>query len=116
MLREMVLFPAMIGGLLTVTSIPAPATEPVMEPAMGSATGQALAFCAERAALVKSLSDTYSEVPAAVGQIDGNAVIEVLVSESGSWTILATGTDGRSCVVSGGEGWELTRGAIGVGA
>jgi hypothetical protein len=73
-------------------------------------------FCAERAALVKSLSDAYREVPAAVGQIDGNAVIEVLVSESGSWTILATGTDGRSCVVSAGEGWELTRGAIGVGA
>jgi hypothetical protein len=34
--------------------------------------------------------------------------MEVFVSSAGTWTILATRTDGTSCVVSAGEGWEAT--------
>ncbi len=100
MLREIVLVPAMLGGLMAVATTPAPAMD----------------FCADRAAMVKSLSDTYRENPTAVGQIDGNAVIEIFVSEKGSWTILATRTDGKSCVVSAGEGWEVNLAALGDGA
>jgi hypothetical protein len=100
MLREIVLVPATIGALLAVSPTPA----------------SALDFCASRAELVQSLSDKYEESPTAVGQIDGTAVIEVFVSDKGSWTILATGTDGRSCVVSAGEGFELNLAALGDGA
>jgi hypothetical protein len=99
MLREFVLFPALIGSLLTVTATPAPAEN----------------FCAERAEMVKSLSDKFKENPTALGQINGDAVIEVFVSEKGSWTILATGTDGNSCVLSAGDGWQINLAALGQG-
>ena len=99
MKRELVLLPAMIGGLL-VTSTPSPAQN----------------FCANRTEMVKSLADKFKENPTAVGQIDGHAVIEVFVSEKGSWTILATGTDGKSCVLSAGDGFQINVAALGAGA
>ena len=100
MIREMVLLPAMIGGLLTMTATPSPANS----------------FCADRTEMVRSLSDKFKENPTAVGQIDGSAVIEVFVSEKGSWTILATGTDGKSCVLSAGDGFQINVAALGEGA
>lgn len=100
MKRELVLLPALIGGLLTMTATPSPAES----------------FCANRAEMVRSLADKFQESPTAVGQIDGNAVIEVFVSDKGSWTILATGTDGKSCVVSAGDGFQINVAALGEGA
>jgi hypothetical protein len=100
MKRQMVMIPVLIGGLLLTTATSSPATS----------------FCADRAEMVKSLADKFKENPAAVGQIDGSAVIEVFVSEKGSWTILATGTDGKSCVLSAGEGFEMNIAALGEGA
>ena len=97
---EIVLVSAFLTSMLMVTATPAPAME----------------FCADRAAMVKSLSDQYREAPAAVGQVSGKAVIEVFVSQQGTWTILATGTDGQSCVLSAGENWELNVAALGDGA
>lgn len=100
MVRETIMIPALVGGVLAATAVPVFAQE----------------FCADRSAMVKSLSDKFKESPAALGQIDGSAVIEVFVSEKGSWTILATSTDGRSCVVSAGEGWQINLAALGEGA
>jgi len=100
MTREMVLLPALIGGLLMTTATPSPASS----------------FCANRTEMVKSLADKFKENPTAIGQIDGSAVIEVFVSEKGSWTILATGTDGKSCVLSAGDGFEFNVAALGEGA
>ena len=100
MTRKTMLIPAILGSLLAAAATPA------------SATG----FCAERGELVKSLADKFKENPAAVGQINGDAVIEVFVSEQGSWTILATGTDGKSCVLSAGEDFEINVALLGEGA
>lgn len=100
MIREMVLLPAFLTSMMMVTTSPAPAVE----------------FCADRAAMVKSLSDEYREAPTALGQVNGEAVIEVFVSDKGTWTILATRTDGQSCVLSAGENWELNVAALGDGA
>ena len=99
MKREMVLLPVLIGGLLTMTATPSPAS----------------GFCADRNEMVRSLADKFKENPTAVGQINGDAAIEVFVSKKGSWTILATGTDGKSCVVSAGENWEINVAALGEG-
>ena len=60
-----------------------------------------------RAEMVKSLAEKFKENPAAVGVVNPSAVIEVFVSADGTWTILATGTDGKSCVLSAGDGWEI---------
>ena len=80
-----------------------------------AATTTTANFCAERTEMVKSLAEQFEENPAAVGVINPSAVIEVFVSQDGSWTILATGTDGKSCVLSAGVGWEANVLAMGEG-
>lgn len=99
MTRKRIVFPALVAALLAGAATPA----------------SAAAFCADRNEMVKSLSDKFKESPAALGQINGSAVIEVFVSEKGTWTILATGTDGKSCVLSAGEGWQINVAALGEG-
>ena len=65
-----------------------------------------VSMCGKRADMVDALSKDFKELPMAVGQVDPSAVVEVFVSDSGTWTILATRTDGSSCIVSAGEGWQ----------
>ena len=63
-------------------------------------------LCGNRDEIVRSLTEQFKEVPQAVGVVDSNAVLEIFVSAAGTWTIIATGTDGNSCLVSSGEGWD----------
>lgn len=67
-----------------------------------------MAMCGERDEVVAELAQVFNEAPMAIGQVDGSAVVEIFASDSGSWTILATSTDGTSCIVSAGEGFEST--------
>jgi hypothetical protein len=71
-----------------------------------SNAGSAAAPCGTRAEIVKKLSEEFKEAPQSVGVVNQDAVVEVCVSENGSWTIIASGTDGKSCVLSSGEDWE----------
>lgn len=73
-------------------------------------------LCGERDQLIKELDQVYDEAPMAVGQVDENAVVEIFASSVGTWTIIATGTDGVSCVVSAGEGYETIEGIPGIDA
>jgi hypothetical protein len=73
-------------------------------------------FCGDRATMVGKLAEEFRENPMAVGMVDQSAVLEIFVSDEGTWTILATGTDGVSCVLSAGEGWESKSLVIGAGA
>jgi hypothetical protein len=73
----------------------------------GAATkAQAAAQCAPRADVVKALGDKFHESEAGRGLINPNVVLEIFVSEQGSWTVLASDTKGQSCVLSVGEGWD----------
>jgi hypothetical protein len=62
--------------------------------------------CAARADMIKALGDKFHEAPAAVGMVNPKVVLEIFVSDKGTWTILATDTTGKSCVLSAGEGWQ----------
>ena len=62
--------------------------------------------CGERGEFIKHLKRQYDERPVAMGLVSNGAVIEVLTSPGGSWTILATNPDGITCVVAAGEAWE----------
>ncbi|AZN96760.1 hypothetical protein EJ066_05335 [Mesorhizobium sp. M9A.F.Ca.ET.002.03.1.2] len=62
--------------------------------------------CAARADMIKALGDKFKENPTALGVVNPNVIVEVFVSDQGTWTILASDTRGQSCVVSVGEGWE----------
>jgi hypothetical protein len=83
--------------------------------AMG-ANMASMSMCGDREQVVGELQQTFSEAPMAVGQVDGNAVVEIFASSEGSWTILATGTDGVSCIISAGDGFESTTLVRGVDA
>ncbi|MCV0394243.1 MAG: hypothetical protein K5872_14005 [Rhizobiaceae bacterium] len=75
-----------------------------------------MSMCGDRDDIVESLAKDFKESPMAIGQVDQSAVVEVFVSNEGTWTILATRTDGSSCIVSSGEGWESQSMVIGVDA
>jgi hypothetical protein len=77
--------------------------------AQGQAQGpqQAQVVCAERQALLSSLSRQYKENPSALGVANNGALIELLTATDGvTWTLLVTRPDGTSCVLAAGEGWE----------
>lgn len=69
--------------------------------------------CAARNDIVSKLDQMFKESPQAVGVVNNQAVVEIFVSAEGTWTILATGTDGNSCVLSSGENWEAATLAAG---
>jgi hypothetical protein len=71
--------------------------------AVSSASAQDI--CAKREEIVQRLWDRWQEVLTANGLADANRLIEVFVSENGSWTIVITDASGRSCVASAGQGW-----------
>lgn len=126
MARVPFITPLLTAAAIVAASPLASATSPELQtqavPAQGLETPAmgvnmlGMAMCGERHEVVAELSQQYNETPMAVGQVDGNAVVEILVSETGSWTILATGTDGKSCIVSAGEGFESTTLVRGVDA
>ncbi|MEK9968914.1 MAG: hypothetical protein VW600_07245 [Ferrovibrio sp.] len=68
------------------------------------ATAQQTMLCGLRDDMGKMLDQRFGEQPQAAGVV-GDRIVELLVSQTGSWTILITSTDGRACVVTGGEDW-----------
>lgn len=63
--------------------------------------------CAPRAVVVERLASKYGEVFSGGGLQSGAAVFEVWTSaDDGTWTILMTHADGRSCVMAAGTDWQ----------
>jgi hypothetical protein len=62
--------------------------------------------CARRADMVNALSRLYNEKQQSTGLVSPKAAVEVFVSDDGNWTILATGTNGVSCMMAAGDGWD----------
>jgi len=78
----------------------------------GSATAQIPMICGKRADILTGFASTYHEVRSAIGIADGGALIEVLVSPSGSWTMVVTKPGGVTCVIGTGRDW-FTRPVVG---
>lgn len=64
--------------------------------------------CAPRDDLIAQLGNQFNERQKAVGLLGEQAVMEVFASEQGTWTILTTDTNGTSCIVAAGNGWDDT--------
>ena len=62
--------------------------------------------CGDRGDILKHLSRNYKEAPVAMGLVSNGNVLEVLSSGNGSWTIIITRPDGKSCVMAVGEAWD----------
>lgn len=66
----------------------------------------AAASCTSRDAMLDRLNNKFVEKLRAIGMISQKGVIEVLVSKTGSWTIIMTMANGRSCMMAAGKNWE----------
>ncbi|MSU89581.1 hypothetical protein GE300_08120 [Rhodobacteraceae bacterium 2CG4] len=85
----------LLGALLCAATAPAAAQ---------TAAPQA---CGERAAVIERLRSGYGEERTGAGLSSSRGIVEVYASQrTGSWTILLTLPDGRSCLVAAGESWQ----------
>lgn len=73
-------------------------------PSAGHSQGPAM--CGNRADVVAALAQRYSEAPVSIGLSNTGHVLEVLASPNGSWSVLLTGPNGRSCLVAAGDSWQ----------
>lgn len=73
---------------------------------LGAGEAAAQAACAARAELAKQLESRYGERPVGLGLSGRQRVIELYRTEDGrTWTLVATDTQGRSCIVEAGSAW-----------
>ena len=63
------------------------------------------AQCMERDAMHAYLDKRFDEKPYAVGLASPTAILEVFVSERGTWTIVTTSPSRLSCLVAAGDSW-----------
>lgn len=74
---------------------------------LAPATLQAQTNCAARDSVVRSLEASYGEVFAGGGVQNAQRIFEVWHSEEkGTWTILMTRADGKSCIMASGTNWR----------
>ena len=74
-----------------------------------AASAHSATICGNRAQLVGALSHDFSEKPSFEAVTLDGRLMEVLTSEKGSWTVLLTSPQGRTCVVAAGTSWEALR-------
>ena len=63
-------------------------------------------YCGERTEITKSLGMKYHEKLVASGLADAGSMIEIFASKKGTWTMIVTSPNGRSCYLASGENWE----------
>lgn len=71
-----------------------------------SGSAFAASVCAEHNSMVKALEEKYRETLSQYGLAGKTNLVEIFISNAGSFTILATRPDGLSCVVATGDNWE----------
>ncbi|MCY1126228.1 hypothetical protein OU426_05115 [Frigidibacter sp. RF13] len=71
------------------------------------AHGQQAPQCGSRETVIAQLADRFGESLQSFGLAANSAVIETYASvETGTWTILVTLADGRTCLLASGQNFE----------
>ena len=70
------------------------------------------AVCMQHKTLVSYLTERFDETPRALGLVASRNVMEVYVSEKGTWTIVMTTAQGIACIVAAGDTWEEVKVAL----
>ena len=81
----------------------------------GHSSAHAQVPCGPRQDLVKLLSDQYKESPVGIGLAQSGQLLEVFASSVGSWSMVMTTTDGKTCIVAAGDNWEMVTKVKGTG-
>lgn len=67
------------------------------------------AQCGPRPDVLSALATKYGEARRGIGIAGQNAVVELFVNPStGTWTIIATSPDGKTCLIASGSNFEGT--------
>lgn len=75
--------------------------------ALLSVEAQALGMCGKRADFVDALKGKYNETPRALAIAGDVNLVEVFASkDTGTWTILVTTPEGKSCIIGAGKDWQ----------
>ena len=69
-----------------------------------TATMAAAQMCTDREVFVEQLDANYSEQSERIGLMPNGNILEVFSSPSGSFTIIVSDPQGRSCMIASGEG------------
>lgn len=78
-----------------------------LNPSLSEAqTQQQTPPCGPRALIVEQLKREFSETPVSRGLASNGTIIELLVSEAGTWTLLVSLPNGNSCFGAVGEMWQ----------
>lgn len=79
---------------------------PAIIAASVATSSHAMQMCADRDSVIASLTDQYSEKHLASGLQSSSGLMEIWVSQTdGTWTILLTRPDGRTCIMASGTHW-----------
>ncbi len=62
--------------------------------------------CSKHKDIVENLKNKYQEKQQGYGLIGGVAIMELFVSDKGTWTIIITQQNGIACIVAAGNDWE----------
>lgn len=68
--------------------------------------GHAFGMCGKRADFIRALNDKYSESAKALAIAGQVNLVEVFASKAGTWTILVTTPEGRTCIIAAGNNWQ----------
>jgi len=72
-----------------------------------SFSANAQKVCGVHNVVADKLKKVFKEEPVGQGLDSNGGLVEVYVSESGTWTITITQADGISCLVGTGESWII---------
>lgn len=92
-----------VWGAILFTPERAPAGE--SSPSAADADRQNQIVCAPRAQITAVLKQTHAETLRSAGVSARQLLVEVYVSEKGTWTIIATSAGGTACVIAVGNQW-----------
>ena len=71
-------------------------------------------ICTDRSSLVEFLRKSHSEARIGLGlTTNGKGIVEVFVAPAGTWSLLVTTSDGRSCVIATGTDWSAVTHPVG---
>lgn len=76
--------------------------------ALSTLSAQAQFICGGHSDLVAGLAQAFQQKQIGYGVVGQAGIVEIYVSASGTWTMLVTDVQGRSCIFATGDGWENT--------
>ncbi|MGX9143115.1 hypothetical protein [Mesorhizobium sp. 128a] len=76
--------------------------------ALSTLSAQAQFICGGHSDLVAGLAQAFQQKQIGYGVVGEAAIVEIYVSANGTWSMLVTDVQGRSCIFATGDGWENT--------